>query len=158
MKDKKQIIRSFIPKAVLKPMSEEAYRAVPPNYRHDGLIAIMKFPFRIGRESRVQRVKGELIRLERPKYVEGAEPTNDLYLVDHGDKLNISRKHLKIEEIDGEYQIVDRGSVCGTKIEGENIGGDEELGRAILNDGDVVSIGCYSTPYIYEFISLNILK
>ncbi len=156
MNKKRQIIKSFIPKAVLKPMTEEAFRAVPPNYRNDGLIGISKFPFRIGRESRIKRVKGELVRLERPKYKDGVEPTNDLYLIDHGHKLNISRIHLKIELVDGEYHIVDRGSVCGTKVEGENIGGDEQLGRAVLKDGDMVSIGCYSTPYVYEFICLDI--
>ena len=158
MNKKRQILKSCIPKAVLKPMTKEAFKAIPPNYHNDGLTGIMKFPFRIGRETRVQKVKGELVRLERSKRKNGKEPTNDLYLMDHGQKFNISRKHLKIELVDGEYHIVDRGSVCGTTVKGENIGGDKQPGRAVLKDGDVVSIGCSSTPYVYEFICLDILK
>lgn len=154
MDDKRQIIKSFQPMAVLKPITEEALMAIPQNFRTDGLVGILKFPFRIGRESRVQKVEGKLLRIERPKFG-GREPNNDLYLIDQGHKLNISREHFQVEKVDGSYQIVDRGSVCGTKIDGTSIGGDEQGGREILNDGDTILVGCNSTPYAYKFIVLE---
>lgn len=154
MDDKKEIIKAFIPKAVLKPMTEEAYRAIPQNFRTDNLIGILRFPFRIGRESRVQQVEGNLLRIERPKF-DGAEPNNDLYLIDRGYKLNISREHAAIEQVDGEYYIVDRGSVCGTRIDGDTIGGNGLGNKKKLNDGDEIAIGCSATPYIYQFIVLE---
>jgi len=135
-------------------MTEEAFRAIPENFRTDGLVGIMRFPFRIGRESRVQKVKGQLLRIERPKF-DGPQPNNDLYLIDRGYKLNISREHFQIEEVDGSYHIVDRGSVCGIKIDGKTIGGEGQGGRRLLSDGDIILVGCSSTPYNYKFITLE---
>ncbi len=154
MDEKKQIIRSFIPKVALKPMTEEAFKAVPQNFLTEELIGITKFPFRIGRESRVQEVKGQIVRVERPKF-RGSLPNNDLYLVDRGQRLNISREHVLIERVGGEYIIVDRGSVCGIKVDEEQIGGDGEAGKKRIIDGDTIHIGCNSTPYIYKFIILE---
>ena len=154
MDEKRTIINSFMPKVVLKPMTEEAFRAIPQNCRIDGLIGIMEFPFRIGRESRITRVKGQLLKVERPKF-EGSEPNNDLYLLDHGDKLNISREHIQVERVDGLYHIVDRGSICGTSVEDERIGGDGEGGQTTIKDGDTILIGCSSTPYAYQFMILE---
>jgi len=154
MDEKRQIISSFIPVAVLKPMTDEACEAVPQDLLTDGLIKVSKFPFKIGRESRVQELEGRLLRIERPR-VEGGELSNDLYLLDKGEKLNISREHLLIEEVDGLHFAVDRGSVCGIKINGESVGGDGTSGRKELNDGDTILIGCRSTPYIYKFITLE---
>lgn len=154
MDEKRRIIRSFIPQAVLKPMTEEALKAVPESYLKNGLIALAEFPFRIGRESRVRLVNEQLLRTERPKFEE-RKPNNDLYLVDGGEKLNISREHLRIEKVEGQYFIADRGSVCGIWIEDETIGGNGLPGRKKLNDGDVIHIGCNSTPYVYQFLILE---
>jgi len=154
MDDKKGIIRLFIPSAVLKPMTDEALKAVPETYLKEGLIAVSKFPYRIGRESRVRRVKGQLVRYERPMF-EDRLPNNDLYLVDSGEKLNISREHLQIEKVDDLYYITDRGSFCGIRIDDGNIGGNGREERKKLNDGDLIHIGCSSTPYIYQFLDLE---
>ena len=154
MDEKKKLIRSFIPVVVLKPMTEEAFRAIPQNYRTDGMIGILKLPFRVGRESRVKKVDGKLLRLERQE-ISKTEANNDLYLMDRGEKLNISREHFQIDKVDGRYRVIDRGSSLGTKVRNLTIGGKGKKGGAIIKDGDMIAIGCKSTPYVYQFILLE---
>jgi len=154
MVEKKQILKELMPLAVLKAMSSEAVSAVPQGMIVGDLICIRKFPFRIGRESRVRTVNGKIERIERPK-IDNREPNNDLYLVDQGLLLNISREHLLIEKTEDTYLLIDRGSACGTKINGEPLGGDDSGGSRILCDDDIITIGTKESPYSYRFIDLN---
>lgn len=118
------------------------------------MVCIRRLPFRIGRESRVKKVNGRIERIERPK-LDDREPNNDLYLVDRGHLLNISREHLRIE-IDGDaFYLVDRGSACGTKVNGEAVGGDDQGGRTLLSDGDIITIGTTESPYRFRFLDLR---
>ena len=155
MADKKQITEMFRPIAVLEAMTPEAISAVSQGNIVNGLIPIRRFPFRIGRESRVRAVDGKIERIERPK-LNQTEPNNDLYLVDRGVLLNISREHLQIE-CDGEsYVLVDRGSASGTKVNMEPVGGDDSGGTLSVKDGDEILIGTKASPYRYRFIDLSI--
>ncbi|MBE0582995.1 MAG: FHA domain-containing protein [Desulfofustis sp.] len=154
MIDKKQLLTSFLPIAVLQAETPEAVEAVPQNQILDGVVCIRRLPFRIGRESRVKKVNGRIERIERPK-LDDREPNNDLYLVDRGHLLNISREHLRIE-FDGDcFVLVDRGSACGTKINDEPVGGEDQGGSKILRDGDVIIIGTKESPYRYRFFDLR---
>lgn len=153
MVDKKQITEMFRPLAVLEAMTPEAISAVSQGNIIDGFIPIRKFPFRIGRESRVRVVDGKIERIERPK-LNQIEPNNDLYLVDRGVLLNISREHLQLER-DGEHLIlVDRGSASGTKVNMEPVGGDDRGGTMAVKDGDEITIGTKASPYRYRLIDL----
>jgi pSer/pThr/pTyr-binding forkhead associated (FHA) protein len=154
MDEKRKILDKIMPRAVLKAMSAEAVEAIPQNQRVDDMVVIRTFPFRIGRESRVRSVNGILERTERSKMAD-REPNNDLYLVDAGKLLNISREHLQIEKQSDSYTLLDRGSACGTKVEGLAVGGEDSGGTATLRDGDVISIGTSTTPYVYRFIVLD---
>ena len=148
------ILQEGLPKAILKPMTAEAAEAVSANIIVNDLIYIKKLPFRVGRESRVVRVNGRLERVERPKE-DDSEPNNDLYLVDRGHRLHISRKHFQIEKRDEKYYLVDRGSACGINIGGESLGGDDVGGETLLHDGDIIGVGTIGTPYIFQFISFD---
>lgn len=154
MVDKKQITETFRPLAVLEAMTPEALSAVSQGNIVDGFIPIRKFPFRIGRESRVRVVDGKVERIERPK-LNQVDPNNDLYLVDRGVLLNISREHLQIECHPDGYVIVDRGSASGTKVNLVPVGGDDSGGRISVNDGDEIIIGTQASPYRYRFIDLS---
>ena len=154
MDEKQKILKAIIPLAVLRATTREATASLPQTVLEAGLIPIRKFPFRVGRESRVQRVNGKLERIERPK-LDDREPNNDLYLVDHGHLLNVSREHFKIEKEDGHYLLVDRGSACGTRIEAERVGGEDSGGIRVLKDGDLIEVGAKGTPYVFEFIVLE---
>lgn len=113
-------------------------------------IEVNTFPFRIGRESRVGVMEGKLRSLERRK--SKAAPNNEWYVRDTGERLNISREHFQIERMpDDTYEIVDRGSACGTKVAGKAIGGKDAGGRAPLRDGDIIVIGTASSPYVFQF-------
>ena len=151
---KANLLKQFVPLAVLEALTPEARAAVPPNQCTGQFIPIKKFPFRIGRESRVRIVNGKAERLERPK-LSNRETTNDLYLVDQGDFLNISREHLHIDQKGSGYILVDRGSACGTRVENVTVGGDDAGGVSPLDDGDVIALGVKGTPYIYRFISFD---
>jgi hypothetical protein len=154
MDEKKEILERYLPKGALKAITEEAVEAVPVGRIDKDLIIIREFPFKVGRESRVARLHGRLEAIERPKKDINSKPNNDLYLIDRGHLLNISREHFQIElHEDNRFYLVDRGSACGTRV-GESVcGGEDKGGGTVLNDGDVIGVGTGNTPYLYRFIS-----
>ena len=154
MESRSAILAQFIPKAVLKALTPEAETAVPQGMLVQGMLGIRGFPFRVGRESRGKVVDGVFHRVERPRRGSAA-PTNDLYLVDAGDMLQISREHFSIERTAKGYQVVDRGSVCGISVDGFRIGGNESGGTAPLRDGGEIHVGTDTTPFRYAFIALE---
>jgi len=158
MEAKEQILAQVLPRAVLEPLTPEAKAALPQFSRNVGYVVIYNFPFRIGRESRVRSAQGRLERIERHRLADDSAPNNDLYLIDSGEYLNISREHLQIEIRDGAYAVVDRGSACGTRIGDNSIGGGDQIGVSSLHDGDVIFIGTKNSPYQYRFISFDGFK
>lgn len=154
MIDKKVITGLFSPLAVLEALTPEAVSAVSPGQIINTFVPIRKYPFRIGRESRVRVVEGRMQQAERPK-LNQVEPNNDLYLVDQGALLNISREHLQLERDGNGYRVVDRGSASGTKVNMENVGGADVGGTLSLKDGDELIIGSQASPYRYRFIDLS---
>ena len=103
MESKQEILAKFRPKAVLKALTPEALRALPAGMAVGDLLPVLRLPYRMGRESRVQKIEGEWHRVERPRRFGGTEhqPNNDVYLVDGGHLLQISREHLQLEEVAG---------------------------------------------------------
>ncbi len=113
-------------------------------------ISVNRFPYRIGRESRLGVVHGRLRILERREL--SCPPTNDLYLCDPGPVLYVSRQHFQIEQTDdGGYQLFDRGSTCGTIVGNQMVGGSAQGSRCTLLDGNVVVIGTSESPYVFKF-------
>lgn len=159
MQSKQDILAKFRPKAALRALTPEALRAVPAGMLVGDLFPVLHLPFRMGRESRVQKIEGHWHRLERPRPFDGPQhqPTNDVYLVDAGELLQISREHLQIESVaGGGWRVKDRGSVCGCVVGGTVIGGDEKGGSAPLADGDTLVLGVEGvSPYRYQFIALD---
>lgn len=129
--------------ALLKALTPEAKAALGGRF-----YKIPHFPFKVGRESRLSSGPQEFTRLRRPDSV----PNNDLYLIDHGTILSISREHFLIDIRDESYVLVDRGSSCGTIVEGEPVGEKRSGGTVRLNDGDVIIVGKSESKYIFKFI------
>ncbi len=154
MDQKQEILKAVTPLAVLKTMTPEAGKAVPQSTLVEGVICIRKFPFRVGRESRIKKINGKLERIERAK-LDNRAPSNDLYLVDDGHLLNISREHFQIEKNGDGYVLFDRGSACGTRVGDTAVGGDDSSGRLPLNDGDIICLGTKNSPYVFQFITLD---
>jgi pSer/pThr/pTyr-binding forkhead associated (FHA) protein len=154
MEEKREVLKTFMPQAVLRAMTPIAMQSVPQSMLIEGLVAIRKFPFRVGRESRVKIVDGRVERIERVRANTSA-PNNDLYLIDDGHLLNISREHFQIERNGEKFYLYDRGSACGTII-GERAVGGEDRGETVeLKDGDKIIIGTSKSPYIFQFIVLD---
>jgi pSer/pThr/pTyr-binding forkhead associated (FHA) protein len=155
MEDKRFLLERITPLAVLKAVTPEARDAIPKNCLGNDIIGIWKFPFRIGRESRIEEIDGKLVIYERHKLGDG-EPDNDAYLVDNRDLLQISREHLRIEKVDNVgYFVSDRNSACGTIINDRRIAGASMGGTGVLKDGDIIKIGGDDSPYLFEFITLS---
>ncbi len=108
-----------------------------------------RFPYRVGRESRGTQRSADGFVTERRS--PGSRPTNDLYLGDTDEALNVSRAHFQIERADAAYTLVDRESTCGTIVEGEVVGGDTGGGTIALHDGDVIVVGTAYSPYVFKF-------
>lgn len=135
------------------PLTDEARHALQGR-RH---VEIDRLPFRIGRESRLAMVEGELTFMERRKG--NKPPNNDLYLIDSGERLNVSREHLQIEaEARGGYRVHDRGSACGTLVDGVAIGGMDRTGSAPLREGSEIVVGTAGSPYRFRVENLAALS
>jgi hypothetical protein len=114
-------------------------------------IPIGQYPFRVGRECRMHIKAGNQVSAERSKT--GAAPNNDLYLQDNAEKMQISREHFQIEQrADGGFDLVDRGSACGTRVGKRTIPGGDRGGRCELKHGDTITIGIKSSPYVFRFV------
>ena len=109
---------------------------------------IEQLPFRVGRESRVTSpapwTRGE-------RRVGTTPQVNDLYLVDDTEPFNVSREHFQVEADGDRFFLTDRGSVCGTIVEGRTIGGDRRSGRVEVHDHDVIIVGPTSSPFVFKF-------
>jgi len=154
MEDKQSILERVTPLAVLKPMTAEAENSISSYCLGHEFIGIWEFPFRIGRESRVETVNGKLVHAERNKIGSG-KPNNDIYLMDRGRYLQISREHFRIEKTETGYKLFDRGSACGTIVNDQKIGGEDRGGTHTLEDGDIIKIGAEDSDYLFKFITLS---
>jgi len=139
--------------ALLVPLTIDARNALAGRDH----VEIDRLPFRIGRESRLAMVGGELAFMERRK---GAKPpNNDLYLLDDGQLLNISREHLQIDrDAGGGFVVHDRGSACGTRVDGNAIGGRDRTGSLPLEDDSEIVIGTRDSPYRFKISNLDKLR
>lgn len=138
--------------ALLIPLTTEAGNALGGRDR----VEIDRLPFRIGRESRLAMIGGELTFMERRKG--DAPPNNDLYLIDEGQLLNISREHLQIEKAaGGGFLVRDRGSACGTHVDGRSIGGLDKTGSLALNNDSEIIVGTRESPYRFTVRNLESL-
>lgn len=151
MSEKTKILELLLPQAVLEPGNGIADRAVPDGMIHAGYVPLRTFPFRVGRESRGETVKGAFFGTLRPRKPEQA-PSNELYLMDPGPGLQVSREHFQIERRDDGYVLVDRGSTLGTWVGERRVGREAGVMAAALADGDVIRIGEAESPYVYTFI------
>ena len=114
-------------------------------------IVLDRFPFRVGREGRSQIPNGKRgsmnRRLQHPQ-----RPNNELYVKDFGKSVNVSREHFQIEaKGDGTYELVDRGSACGTIVGDQVIGGNFTGGRCPLVTGDSIIVGTRHSAIVFEF-------
>jgi len=110
-------------------------------------LKISKYPFRVGRESRTRHVPASFERRRQSSAL-----NNDLYLQETGDVLNVSREHFQIERRGSAYYLVDRGSACGTLLEGIVIGGDRAGGEQQLANGDVIIVGTSESRHVFKFV------
>ncbi|MBF0266747.1 MAG: FHA domain-containing protein, partial [Gammaproteobacteria bacterium] len=92
--------------------------------------------------------------MERRGFSE-VQSNNDVYLLDFLNPLQISREHFVIEENDGEFKIIDRGSSRGILVDNKHIGGNEAGGECQLFDGSLIGLGSESTPYLFRFLFLH---
>lgn len=152
--EKKELLSSMIPKAVLKALTEDSRHSIVKRTFGQDIIPIYQYPFRIGREARVDFVDGEVILQERHK-LGGQEPNNDAYLLDNGQFLQISREHCSIVNNGNKYMLQDRGSACGSMVNDFSIGGDDNNGSINLQDGDIITLGSKESHYKFKFILLN---
>lgn len=112
-------------------------------------IELTGLPFRVGRESRKISWSPKGIVSERRDA--DRVPTNDLYLAESSERMNVSREHFQIEQEGDGWLLVDRGSTCGTLVTGEEVGGNQAGGRSSLNDADVIVVGTSTSPYVFRF-------
>jgi pSer/pThr/pTyr-binding forkhead associated (FHA) protein len=112
---------------------------------------LMRLPFRVGRDLREPHHQRHRWFRERRR---GAAGPNDLYLPDTARPFRISRTHFLIGfDADARrYFLEDCGSSCGTKVEGERIGGDRHGGRRLLRHGEVIQPGGSRSPFVFRFV------
>lgn len=113
-------------------------------------LALTVFPFRVGRESRMVASAEGFKLMERRRASE--TPSNELYLIDQGRRLNVSRAHFQIETTaDGGFLLRDRGSALGTYVGERKVGGEDAGGEAPVRAGDVIVVGTTESPFVFRF-------
>jgi hypothetical protein len=129
---------------LLKALTPEAKAALGGVY-----LKITSFPFRVGRESREFDSP-----VDYPKNRRRPDSTanNDLYLSEPGNVLNVSREHFLIDVKDDKCVLVDRGSFCGTLVEGELVGEKRKGGWRELANNDVIIVGTSESIFIFKFL------
>ncbi len=129
----------------LIPQTDEARSSI-----NGETIEINKFPFRIGRESRNKTDVVPQHILERR--LGKVPPNNDVYLIDSGKLLNISREHLLIDKNEnGGYKLGDRMSACGTFVQGKAGPRKCHGNGCLLDEGDIITIGTPHSPFVFKF-------
>jgi pSer/pThr/pTyr-binding forkhead associated (FHA) protein len=128
---------------LLKALTPEARTALGGIY-----YKIARFPFRVGRESRLTNRSS----VKESRRRADSMPNNDLYLVEPGALLNVSREHFLIDARGGNYVLVDRGSMCGTLVEGELVGEKKKGGWRQLSNNDVIVVGTSESKFIFKFV------
>lgn len=153
-----ELFNNLLPLAALVPVGEKALFALPDIHMRQGIAAIHAWPFRIGRESRilVDEKTGQIARLERYR-PGGFTTTNDLYLIDDGKHLNISREHLVIECHSGNFVVTDRKSACGFAVEDQHVGGEHKGGSHGLQHNQILTLGWKDSPWRFRFVDFTVL-
>ena len=128
---------------MLEALTEPAEKAIRAHR-----LTLDKLPFRFGRECRGKK-KNHWLQNRRAFLT---KPSNDIYLVDIGYKIQISREHFLIRYVEGGYEVVDRGSRCGMCVNEIRLGPDGRSDSCLLNDGDTLVVGTTESPYQYKFI------
>ena len=143
----KDILKSFIPRAVLLPLNEHSKHALSG----EKVVPIRNFPFKIGRESRMgESERGLFVKLRIMS--KDTKPNNDLYLVDNNSSLEISKEHCEISFEDNAYVLKDRGSTNGTTLNGELFAGKNKKEEKLLKDGDTIQIGSKKSEFKFQFL------
>lgn len=130
--------------AFLIPLTPEARRAaLAPALR------LLTLPFRVGRDRRDPNRTPPWPHQDRRRG--GASGPNDLYLSEPGPQYRLSREHFLIGEEGDAYFLEDRGSACGTLVEGRAVGGARTGGRCALREGDVIIPGGSGSRFAFKF-------
>ena len=153
--EKKELLNSMVPKAVLKAVTAEAKHSILKRFFGQDIIPIYDYPFRIGREARIEYLNDKIIIQERHG-LSGHQPNNDIYLLDNKELLQISREHCSIINNGvNEYVLQDRESSCGTLINQLKVGDDNKDATSLLKDGDIITLGSENSKYEFKFIVLD---
>ncbi len=114
----------------------------PKRRDHFGELIVRKFPFRIGREARIdQSDAGTALR------------ENDLRLDELVPPFFVSRSHLEIGFINGAPYVRDVGSTAGTLINGRKTGGNHTAGTVMITapETDIV-LGGSNSPWHFKLL------
>jgi hypothetical protein len=133
----------------LVPLSRMARKAL----RYRPYAELDALPFRVGRESRLTCRWGRYTGMETRN--DGTLPNNDLYLLTNPKSPIVSREHFQIERReDGKFELVDRGSMLGTTVRQQHVGGEHAGGRVEIRDGDRICLGSPDLRCSFEFTSV----
>lgn len=115
-------------------------------------LEVVEFPFRVGRECRATSPNPRPSL--SPERRGGTPRNNDLYILETGSRLFVSRQHLLIEARDSGFCLMDLFSACGTIVEGRYVGGDHKGGEVALEHQDIVVVGTSNSPYMFKVMLL----
>jgi pSer/pThr/pTyr-binding forkhead associated (FHA) protein len=81
---------------------------------------------------------GSRFLLDQPVTSAGRHPGNDIFL----DDITVSRRHAKFRLMNGEFRVVNVGSLNVTYVNGEPVRG------AVLANGDEIQIGKFGLVFL----------
>jgi FHA domain len=81
---------------------------------------------------------GARFLLNKPVTLAGRHPNSDIFL----DEVTASRRHAEFREENGEFRVIDLGSLNGTYVNGELVD------SAVLTNGDEIQMGKYRLVFL----------
>ena len=81
--------------------------------------------------------EGLVYRLEKEHATIGRSPQCDVFLND----MTVSREHAELDRVNDDWTIKDAASFNGVWVNNESVD------HVVLNDGDVIQIGCFVLRY-----------
>jgi len=78
-------------------------------------------------------------------------PLNNTCLVEATQRHHVSGEHFRIDFTQGKFVLTDRGSMCGTTVNGKTIGGQRRGGHTELHDQDEIAVWDAASQFVFEF-------
>jgi hypothetical protein len=136
------------PQVILEALTAQAAEAIGGR-----VVVVDRFPFRVGRWPRRWAGRALYLGLLKRLRLPIGRARNDLFLREPELVCFVSRHHFELDrQPEGTYSLTDRGSTCGTLVNGRLVGGRGQPESCMLGCGDEIVVGDPGSGLSFRFL------